>query len=99
MGAQALKPAPHADGFKEPPLVGSVVEGSRASFPLSLTHVTTYVRPRIALAGDAAHKVHPLAGQGLNLGLGDAKRLAESVHHSVASGFDIGDINQLLASV
>ena len=58
-----------------------------------------YVRPRIALAGDAAHKVHPLAGQGLNLGLGDAKRLYEGVTHSVASGLDIGDVNQLLAYV
>lgn len=82
--------------YKLPPLVGEVLEGSRASFPLGLSHVTNYVRPRVALAGDAAHKVHPLAGQGLNLGVGDAERLAEAIHESVALGIDAGNVHQLL---
>jgi 2-polyprenylphenol 6-hydroxylase len=48
-----------------------------AAFPLRLQRVTHFTRPRVALAGDAAHNLHPLAGQGLNLGFRDARALAE----------------------
>ncbi|MGB5069168.1 MAG: FAD-dependent monooxygenase, partial [Albidovulum sp.] len=47
------------------------LEGARFSYPLSLTLADSYVAPRLALVGDAAHGVHPIAGQGLNLGLRD----------------------------
>ena len=55
-----------------------------------------YVRPRIALAGDAAHKVHPLAGQGLNLGIGDARTLSGLVARQHELGLDVGDVHTLL---
>ncbi|MCK4951347.1 MAG: UbiH/UbiF/VisC/COQ6 family ubiquinone biosynthesis hydroxylase [Gammaproteobacteria bacterium] len=64
--------------------------GSRAAFPLRLQHATDYVKPRIALVGDAAHAIHPLAGQGVNLGLLDAATLAEVLLQSVEQGKDPG---------
>ena len=53
--------------------------GERASWPLALSNADRWVGPGWALAGDAAHTVHPLAGQGLNLGLGDAAALADVI--------------------
>src|SRR5690606_2690294 len=98
--AQALLALPAAA------LAGKVMEASAgalgalrlitpaAGFPLRLAHVPKRVAPRIALAGDAAHNVHPLAGQGVNLGFRDVRELV-SVLSVRAPGQDCGDLQLL----
>jgi 2-octaprenyl-6-methoxyphenol hydroxylase len=66
------------------------VVGSRWSHPLSLLHAKRYVAPRLALIGEAAHVIHPIAGQGLNLGIRDVAALAELVVDARRLGLDIG---------
>lgn len=78
-----------------PPLIASIQPRTLASFPLRYRHTSSYISPRIALTGDAAHTIHPLAGQGLNLGLGDAKSLADTLSYAVAHGMDVGDLLSL----
>lgn len=73
-----------------PPRVVGVEDGTRAAFPLKLNHVDEYVKERIALVGDAAHTIHPLAGQGLNLGIGDVRCLSRVIQESLSLGQDIG---------
>ena len=80
---------------RRPPRVLDVQSGTVASFPLRLRNATSYICPRIALAGDAAHTIHPLAGQGLNLGLSDAAALANTISYAVEHGQDIGDLMTL----
>lgn len=63
---------------------------ARAAYPLRLTHATSYIANRLALVGDAAHTIHPLAGQGVNLGLSDAATLADIILSAHARGADIG---------
>jgi len=64
--------------------------GPRAGFPLALSHAKAYTAPHLALVGDAAHTVHPLAGQGVNLGFLDAAALAEVLLDAVAKQKEIG---------
>jgi len=69
--------------------------GPRWSYPLKFHLARGYVAPRFALAGDAAHGIHPIAGQGLNLGFKDAAALAECVLDAGRIGLDIGNPDTL----
>lgn len=67
----------------------------RAAFPLNLQHTQFYVKTGLALVGDAAHSVHPLAGQGVNLGLQDARVLADIVCKAHHQGRSVGSLQVL----
>lgn len=69
-----------------------VLDGPRAAFALRLQHAQRYVLPGLALIGDAAHAVHPLAGQGVNLGFLDAAELAAAIDLALDRGRDPGGI-------
>lgn len=69
--------------------------GARFTYPLSLSLAEHFVLPRLALVGDAAHGVHPIAGQGLNLGLRDVGALAQVLVEAARRGEDIGAIDVL----
>jgi len=72
--------------------LGSIeVLSPREGFPLVLANARTYVKDRIVLLGDAAHRVHPLAGQGVNLGFQDVTELTSTLLESVGNGRDIAD--------
>ncbi|KAJ7224348.1 ubiquinone biosynthesis hydrox [Mycena pura] len=83
-----------------PPLVTSLQPGSVASFPLRYSHTDSYLGEgegsRTVLVGDAAHSVHPLAGQGLNLGLADVECLSRCIQNSLLHGGDVGSRTTLL---
>lgn len=64
--------------------------GRRFSYPLGLIHAHSYIGPRMALVGDAAHGIHPIAGQGLNLGLRDIATLAELIVEAKRKNQDVG---------
>lgn len=71
-------------------LPGAKLAGPRVSFPVGLYIADRFEGPRVALAGDAAHVIHPLAGQGLNLGLKDVAALVDVIQHASRAGLDIG---------
>jgi 2-octaprenyl-6-methoxyphenol hydroxylase len=66
------------------------LEGPRFAYPLSLQVADAYTAPRLALVGDAAHGMHPVAGQGMNMGLRDVAALAEVLVDAHRLGLDIG---------
>jgi ubiquinone biosynthesis monooxygenase Coq6 len=78
------------DSPRVPHEVTGIQEGSIASFPLKLRHADTYIGERVALVGDAAHTIHPLAGQGLNQGQGDVESLVNTIAIAATHGQDIG---------
>ncbi|MEQ8605025.1 MAG: UbiH/UbiF/VisC/COQ6 family ubiquinone biosynthesis hydroxylase [Marivibrio sp.] len=69
--------------------------GPRFSYPLSLSHAETYTARRFALIGDAAHAIHPIAGQGLNMGLRDVAAMAEVLVDARRLGLDVGSASTL----
>ena len=69
-----------------------VPQGPRGSFPLRAQHASQYVLPGLALLGDAAHAVHPLAGQGANLGLADAAKLVSVIDEAIGNDEHPGDM-------
>jgi 2-octaprenyl-6-methoxyphenol hydroxylase len=71
-------------------LPGATLAGPRVSFPIGLYIAERFEGPRVALAGDAAHVIHPLAGQGLNLGLKDVAALVDVILGASRAGLDIG---------
>lgn len=76
--------------------LGAIDASSRRfSFPLRARHATDYVAPGIALIGDAAHTIHPLAGQGINLGLLDAQALAAEIRRATGRGLEAGAASAL----
>ena len=69
--------------------------GPRAAFPLRQRHAKNYVVPGIALVGDAAHTIHPLAGQGVNLGFKDVAALSEELLRANKAGIQLGNLSVL----
>ncbi|MFZ2030354.1 MAG: UbiH/UbiF/VisC/COQ6 family ubiquinone biosynthesis hydroxylase [Vitreimonas sp.] len=99
--AEALLKMPEADFLAELRLrfgdfLGALsLEGPRFGYPLSLQLAERMIDARVCLAGDSAHGIHPLAGQGLNLGLKDCAALAECIADGVSVGLDPGDVSVL----
>ncbi|KAH6562770.1 hypothetical protein BASA60_011003 [Batrachochytrium salamandrivorans] len=85
-----LRGAAVGSGQGSPHRVVRVQPKSRAAFPLRLRNSTAYTGRRVALIGDAAHTIHPLAGQGLNLGLADAQALSKAIVDAAKHGGDLG---------
>jgi 2-octaprenyl-6-methoxyphenol hydroxylase len=66
------------------------VAGPRQAFPLGFAVARSFIADRLALIGDAAHMIHPIAGQGLNMGIRDVAALAETIAEAARLGLDPG---------
>ena len=73
------------------------VENPRLGFGLNNLQSDKYISHRVALIGDAAHIIHPMAGQGLNLGIHDANLLTNTIQSNIISAKDIGLSTSLLS--
>lgn len=71
------------------------LDSVRQAFPLRMRYARHFARPRLVLAGDAAHTIHPLAGQGVNLGFLDAASIVQTVSELKEQGKDLGDYRHL----
>ncbi|MHC5226426.1 UbiH/UbiF/VisC/COQ6 family ubiquinone biosynthesis hydroxylase [Ignatzschineria sp. LJL83] len=71
------------------------IAGDLGAYPLRLNHAQTYVRENFALAGDAAHSIHPLAGLGVNIGYLDSATLVEELINAKKAGISLGDLTML----
>ena len=97
-GPMTVPTVSSSPSFAAPPLIAkqsnhrhqrtSAICSPKFSFPLSCRYAQSYTRPRLALCGDAAHTMHPLAGQGLNLGLQDVQALLHTMERAVQAGMD-----------
>lgn len=97
-GLMQLAPAAYAGELARRigPRLGAVeLIGRRWAYPLDLTLAESYAAPRLALIGDAAHGVHPIAGQGMNMGLRDVAALAEVLVEALRRGEDPGALDVL----
>nr|CAD2196456.1 unnamed protein product [Meloidogyne enterolobii]CAD2201842.1 unnamed protein product [Meloidogyne enterolobii] len=74
------------------PTILSMPNNDRAAFPLSLIHAHDYIGNRLALIGDAAHRIHPMAGLGVNLGWSDVVNLTNTLEIAVKEGGDLGSL-------
>jgi 2-octaprenylphenol hydroxylase len=72
-----------------------MIAGPRGAFPLQIAQVDDYCRPRFVLVGDAAHSIHPLAGQGVNLGLMDAASLVQILSEARSNGVAIDALGEM----
>lgn len=88
---KSFVPSSANESFEVPPKVVNLVS-DRMMFPLSLRHASSYASKRVVLIGDAAHTVHPLAGQGVNMGFADAFSLSKVLAEGVIVGSDIGEV-------
>lgn len=76
--------------------LGAILDSAeRFAIPLRQRHAKTYIQPHIVLVGDAAHNIHPLAGQGVNLGLLDVAALAQEIARALERGIPLGDFSIL----
>ena len=73
----------------------NVVDDKRYSYPLTAHHCKTYVKHRLALVADSAHSMHPIAGQGFNMGMRDIAALTECIVNAKRAGRDIGSMDVL----